>query len=69
MVVQFIWVIWLRISFKEKEATSYARSFGEKAVLLDVVKRGGKNLIMASQDIKKIIGALKISRYRITKRS
>ena len=45
-----------KISFKEKEATSYARSFGEKAVLLDVVKRGGKNLIMASQDIRKIVG-------------
>ena len=44
-----------KISFKEKEATSYARSFGEKAVLLDVVKRGGKNLIMASQDIRKIV--------------
>ncbi len=43
------------ISFKEKEATSYARSFGKKAVLLDVVKRGGKNLIMASQEIRKIV--------------
>jgi multidrug efflux pump subunit AcrB len=43
------------ISFKEKEATSYARSFGEKAVLLDVVKRGGKNLILASQDIRRIV--------------
>src|SRR6056300_1774007 len=42
------------ISFKEKETTSFARSFGEKAVLLDVVKRGGKNLILASQDIRKI---------------
>ena len=40
------------ITFKEKEATSYARSFGEKAVLLDVVKRGGKNLVQASQEIK-----------------
>lgn len=43
------------ISFKEKEATSFARSFGEKAVLLDVVKRGGKNLILASQDIRRIV--------------
>lgn len=42
------------ISFKEKEITSYARSFGQKAVLLDVVKRGGKNLILASKDIRKI---------------
>ena len=29
------------ISFKEKEKTSFARSFGKKAVLLDVIKRGG----------------------------
>ena len=43
------------ISFKEKEKTSYARSFGEKTILLDVVKRGGKNLIIASNEIKKII--------------
>ena len=42
------------ISFKEKEITSFARSFGQKAVLLDVVKRGGKNLILASKDIRKI---------------
>ena len=43
------------ISFKEKDKTSYARSFGEKTILLDVVKRGGKNLIIASNEIKKII--------------
>ena len=42
------------VSFKEKETTSFARSFGEKAVLLDVIKRGGKNLILASKDIRKI---------------
>ena len=42
------------IAFKEKEITSFARSFGKKAVLLDVIKRGGKNLIQASQDIRKI---------------
>ena len=47
------------ISFKEKEATSFARSFGQKAVLLDVVKRGGKNLILASEEIRKIVGDLK----------
>ena len=32
---------------------------GQKAVLLDVVKRGGKNLILASEDIRKIVGDLK----------
>ena len=43
------------ISFQEKEITSFARSFGDKAVLLDVVKRGGKNLIIASQEINAIL--------------
>lgn len=43
------------ISFKEKETTSFARSFGNKAVLLDVVKRGGKNLVIASQEINTIL--------------
>ena len=43
------------ISFKEKEVTSFARSFGKKAVLLDVVKRGGKNLVQASMYIKELV--------------
>lgn len=43
------------ISFKEKEITSFARSFGEKSILLDVVKRGGKNLVQASQEIKSLV--------------
>lgn len=43
------------VSFQEKEKTSFARSFGEKAVLLDVVKRGGKNLILASQEINALL--------------
>ena len=43
------------IKFKEKEKTSFARSFGKKAVLLDVVKRGGKNLVIASQEIKALV--------------
>ena len=43
------------IRFQEKEKTSFARSFAEKAVLLDVVKRGGKNLVQASKEIKEIV--------------
>ena len=43
------------ISFQEKEKTSFARSFGQKSVLLDVIKRGGKNLVLASQDIKTLV--------------
>ncbi len=47
-----------KISFKEKDITSFARSFGKKVVLLDVKKRGGKNLIQASQKIRKLVGEL-----------
>jgi multidrug efflux pump len=43
------------IRFKEKDISSYARSFGNKVVLLDVKKRGGKNLIQASQKIQALI--------------
>jgi multidrug efflux pump len=43
------------ISFKEKDISSFARSFGDKVVLLDVKKRGGKNLIQASQKIQILI--------------
>ena len=43
------------ISFKEKEKTSYARSFQEKVITLDVTKRKGENLIDAVEKITKIV--------------
>ena len=43
------------INFQETERKSYARSMGRKTVLLDVVKRGGENLIIAADDIKEIV--------------
>ena len=46
------------ITFKEKDITSYARSFGEKVVQLHVKKRGGKNLIEASKKIQNLIGEI-----------
>ena len=46
------------ITFKEKDVTSYARSFREKVVLLHVKKRGGKNLIEASRKIKNLISEI-----------
>ena len=46
------------ITFKEKDVTSYARSFGEKVVLLHVKKRGGKNLIEASNKIQNLISEI-----------
>jgi len=43
------------VTFQEKEITSYAREFGEQAVMLDVKKRSGKNMVAASEKITKII--------------
>ena len=43
------------INFREKDITSYARDFGESAVMLDVKKRGGKNLIEAVNSIRQIV--------------
>ena len=44
-----------KINFKEKDVSSYARSFGDKVVLLHVKKRGGKNLIKASKKIQTLV--------------
>jgi len=43
------------VSFKEKEATSFTRSFDQKTVMLEVIKRGGENAIFASNSIQEII--------------
>jgi multidrug efflux pump subunit AcrB len=43
------------IKFKEKDATTYAREYGEPVVMLDVKKRAGKNMIEAVEQIKKIV--------------
>ena len=43
------------IKFKEQETTSYARDFGVSTVMLDVKKRGGKNLINAASGIRHIV--------------
>lgn len=49
------------ISFKEKEITSYTRSFDKKTIMLEVVKRGGENAIFASNSIQEIIDEAKES--------
>ncbi len=43
------------INFQEKDATTYAREYGEPVVMLDVKKRSGKNMIEAVDEIKEII--------------
>ena len=43
------------IRFKDMDATTYARDFGRSVVMLDVKKRGGKNLIQAAEAIREIV--------------
>ena len=43
------------ISFSDQETTSYARDFGVSTVMLDVKKRGGKNLIQAATSVRQIV--------------
>ena len=43
------------VSFKEGDKTTYAREFGESVVMLDVKKRGGKNMVEAANKIQLIV--------------
>ncbi|GFR66772.1 multidrug resistance protein [Elysia marginata] len=43
------------VYFKEKDKTTYARSFGENVVMLDVKKLSGRNQIRASEKIKGLL--------------
>lgn len=51
------------ISFQEKDKTSFARSMQQKAVMLDVKKRGGKNLVQAAQKIREIVEDMRQSYF------
>ncbi|WP_272151640.1 efflux RND transporter permease subunit [Tenacibaculum aiptasiae] len=44
-----------KVSFKDKDKTTYAREFGEAVVMLDVKKRSGKNMVEAAEEIQKIV--------------
>lgn len=52
-------IVYLRdvaeVTFQEKEAVSYAREYGSPVVMLDVIKKGGENLIEASDKINALI--------------
>ncbi|AMC11597.1 copper transporter [Lutibacter profundi] len=56
-------IVYLRdiasVNFKEQEKQSYAREFSQPVVMLDVTKRGGENLINASEQIDVIIAKAK----------
>lgn len=43
------------VQFEGEDPESYAREFGSKVVMLDVIKRGGENLINASDQINEVI--------------
>ncbi len=43
------------VTFKEKQKTTFARSYGEPVVMLDVKKRSGKNMVEAVDGIYQII--------------
>jgi len=52
-------IVYLRdiatITFEEEEKQSYAREFQQPVVMMDVIKRGGENLLQASASIREII--------------
>lgn len=56
-------IVYLRdiasVSFEGKERESFAREYGNPVIMLDVMKRGGENLLEASDAIHKIIDQAK----------
>ena len=60
-------IVYLRdvadIEFEEKDRESYAREFGNPVVMCDVFKRGGANLLDASDAINEIISELKETEF------
>ncbi len=43
------------VSFKDKDKTTYARENAESVVMLDVKKRSGKNMVEATDKIRKLV--------------
>ena len=44
-----------KISFREKDKTTFARKDGKQVVMLDVKKRAGENMVAAANEIKTIV--------------
>lgn len=44
-----------KISFREKDRTTYARDFGQEVVMLSVTKRVGENMVSAIENVKNTI--------------
>ncbi len=44
-----------KVTFKDKDKTTYAREWGEQVVMLDVKKRSGENMVAAALQIEEIV--------------
>lgn len=44
-----------KITFRDKDKTTYAREYGAQVVMLDIKKRAGKNEVAATEQIKTIV--------------
>ncbi|OSY88631.1 copper transporter [Tenacibaculum holothuriorum] len=44
-----------KITFKDKDKTTYARENGQSVVMLDVKKRSGENMVKAAEEIQEIV--------------
>ena len=44
-----------KVTFREKDKTTFARKEGKPVVMLDVKKRSGKNMVAAAEKIKEIV--------------
>ncbi len=52
-----------KVTFTEKEKTTFAREFGENVVMLDIKKRAGQNAISASDKIREIVKKTKANYF------
>lgn len=51
------------VAFTYEEPKSYAREYGQPVVMLDVIKRSGRNLLVASDSIKSILADFTAHRF------
>lgn len=52
-----------KISFKDKDKTTYAREKGSAVVMLDVKKRSGENMVAAADKIGEIVAQAKLNNF------
>jgi multidrug efflux pump subunit AcrB len=52
-----------KISFKDKDKTTYAREKGAAVVMLDVKKRGGENMVTAADKVGEIVAQAKKNNF------